>query len=146
MKIIFRKKGLLKSPSPIKKVMMDNFFDDFCDSQARSIVVRDKFDTTSFNVDIEDKGDIYQINATLPGVKRKNIDVSYKDRHIIITAFKKNDCIQKRKNILRQEHSWGRISRSILLDAIDETSMKITFKDNLLKIILNKVSDNEVIK
>lgn len=144
MKFIFRKNDQTKSPSSHKKVMMENFFDDFCASQAKSVVVRDKFDAASFIVDIEDTGEMYFINAELPGVKEKNIDVSYKDRHITISAYKINESLQKGKYFQRKERSWGRISRSFKLDPIDEASMKITFKDDVLEIKLNKVSDKEV--
>lgn len=144
MKFSFRKNDSTKSPSPNKKVMMENFFDDFCASQAKSTVVRDKFDAASFIVNVEDKGEMYLINADLPGVKEKNIDVTYKDRHITIAAYKKNECIQKSKYFLRQEHSWGRISRSFKLDPIDEASMQITFKNDVLEIRLSKVNDKEV--
>lgn len=144
MKFSFRRNDSAKSPSPHKKEIMENFFDDFCASQAKSTVVRDKFDAASFIVDVEDAGEMYLINANLPGVKEKNINVTYKDKHITISAYKRNECIHKGKYFLRKERSWGRISRSFKLDPIDKASMQITFKDDVLEIKLNKVSDKEV--
>jgi len=144
MKLSFQKKHSIKSPSPRKKVMMENFFDDFCASQAKSSIVKEKFDMTSFILDVADNGNHYEVIAQLPGVKEKNIDVTYNDKHLTISAYRKSDTIQKGISFLRQERCYGRVSRSLFIDSIDETSMKVTFESGVLKITMDKLSNKEV--
>lgn len=144
MKLFFRKKKPIKSPSPNSKVMMENFFDDFCESQAKSVVVKDKFDTSNFAIDVSDDGQSYCIRAVLPGVQEKNIDVTYKDRHLTISVCKKSACTQRGLNFFRQERSWGRVSRSFMIDPIDESTINVTFMDDVLEIKMDKISGNEV--
>jgi len=141
MKLVFRKKKQPNTPSPNKKVMMDNFFDDFCVAQARSNIVRDKFDTSSFVMTISDKGTRYKINAELPGVKEKNIDVKYEKEHLTVSACKSMACLEKGLNFLQKESRLGCVSKSYKIDPIDEASIKVVFRKGLLEITMDKRND-----
>lgn len=146
MKFTFRKKKITKSPSPEKKVMMESFFDDFRASQTKSNIVRDKFDTTSFTLNVADDGDYYTVTAELPGVKEKNIDIFYEVPYLTISACKKSEAVKKSIGFLKKESSFGRVSRRIKLDPLEPSSMKVTFENGILSIRMNKIGNNEVMK
>ena len=44
------------------------------------------FKTPDFKVDVKDNGDSYDLMAELPGLKKENISLSYKDNYLTIAT------------------------------------------------------------
>lgn len=141
MKITFRKKNRPCAPSSKNETMMDNFFDDFCLAQAKSEVARNKYDTSSYSMNVADKGDHYEVKVDLPGVKKKHIDVKYNNGVLSIATYKKGSCVMKGPNFLKKEESYSHCAKSVKLGPVDETSMKVMFKDGVLEVSMDKQSD-----
>ncbi|MBN2897512.1 MAG: Hsp20/alpha crystallin family protein [Clostridia bacterium] len=144
MKFFFKKKNRPSAPSPSEQVMMDNFFDDFCVAQAKSKVAREKYDASSFTMNVLDQGNRYEITAVLPDVKEKDIDVKYDKGILTVTAYKKGTCVEKGHNFFKQDSVFGYCSKSVKLGSVDDSSMNITFKEGVLNVSINKLTDDEV--
>jgi HSP20 family protein len=113
--------------------------------------VDDLFDTTSnwleaptrFPADVEDTEKAYVIKAELPGMDKKDINVSVKDEVLTISAERKYD--KKKDSYYEMRYSYyerrfGKFERSFRLDTrIDKDNIGAEYKDGVLCVTLNKV-------
>jgi len=85
-------------------------------------------------VDVKDMKDHYQISAELPGVDKKDIEVSLQDGVLTISAeTRQEDVEEKDGKVVRQERRYGKYSRSFDVGAgVQEADIKATFKDGVL--------------
>jgi len=89
------------------------------------------------------------VEAELPGVNSKDIDISLSGRRLSIKAERKDETKEKKRDFHRMEISYGSYSRIVELPAdVDQTSVDATYKNGVLKIELKKtkVSQRKVIK
>jgi len=85
-------------------------------------------------VDIKDLNDHYEITAELPGVEKKDLDVSVHNGVLSITAETRQEKIEEKDGkVIRQERRYGKFMRSFDLGAnIKEEDISATFKDGIL--------------
>lgn len=97
----------------------------------------------SFKVDVEDKGDSYELTADLPGMKKEDIALHYENNYLTIAAQKneENDEKDSKGNFIRRERRTGQMSRSFYIDNIDEAKVAAEFKDGVLKINMPKAAE-----
>lgn len=138
MKLTFRKKTTVKDKVREKCGAMDNFFDDFCENQAKCKSIQAKFDAKAFSLTVYDGGDHYILTADLPGVKENNIDVNYKDQFVTISATKRCESHSKMLKFFKKERHFGRLSRRVKIDPVNETTIKSSFINGILKIKMEK--------
>ena len=95
----------------------------------------------SFKVDVKDLGSSYEISAELPGMKKENIHLDYRDNYLTIAA--RTDVTEEKKdsagNYIHRERRTGSVSRSFYVDDIDDSKISAEFKDGILKIDLPKI-------
>ena len=100
------------------------------------------FHTADFKVDVKDNGDSYDLTAELPGFKKENIGLTYKDNYLTISA--KNETASDQKddagNYVRRERSQSSMSRSFYIDGIDEQKATADYRDGILAIHLPKTT------
>jgi HSP20 family protein len=90
-------------------------------------------------VDIIDRDDEVFIKAELPGIDKKDVEVSVTDHTITIKGSSKKEDKEEKGNYYRCEISEGAFSRSFSLPAevnIDKSEAK--FKDGILELTLPK--------
>ncbi|NLR09230.1 MULTISPECIES: Hsp20/alpha crystallin family protein [Lactobacillaceae] len=102
-----------------------------------------------FNGDNEMKTDVvehdkdYVVTAELPGFKKDDIHVDYRDNTLRITG--KSEVSQAAKDdngrILRQERRSQNVARSFYLPNIDLKQVKAGFTDGILTLTLPKQAD-----
>jgi HSP20 family protein len=93
----------------------------------------------SVNVSEDDKEIL--ITADLPGLDRKDIDVTVTKDSLTIKGEKKEENEEKGKNFYRMERSYGSFQRVLpLTTEIDEDKMKASFKNGVLKVVLPKTA------
>ncbi|MEZ5501425.1 MAG: Hsp20/alpha crystallin family protein [Halioglobus sp.] len=94
-------------------------------------------------VDIKEAGDHYEITAELPGVDKKDIHVHVKDGILTLEAETTKEEQEKKKGkVIRQERRYGKFMRSFNLGAdIQESDIKATFKDGVLKLEAPKIAE-----
>lgn len=94
---------------------------------------------SSFKVDVKDTEDAYEVIADLPGFDKEEIDLSYQDKYLTISAMRENskELHDGEKYLCRERYN-GRIERSFYIDDIDEDEIKAEFKNGVLHVVLKK--------
>ena len=97
----------------------------------------------SFKVDVEDKGDSYELTADLPGLKKEEIALHYENEYLTISAQRNEakDEQDKTGNFIRRERRTGSMSRSFYIGDIDEKKVSAEFKDGVLKVTMPKAPE-----
>jgi HSP20 family protein len=85
-------------------------------------------------VDIQERGDHYEITAELPGVDKSDIHIHVKDGILTLEAETKQESEEKEKGtFIRQERRYGKFMRSFNLGTdVHEEDIKASFKDGVL--------------
>lgn len=96
----------------------------------------------NFNTDIKETDTEYIVVADLPGVKKEDITLDYKDNNLIISAKRENEINEEKDNYIRRERSYGSFSRSFYIDNVDKNSIEASFNDGQLRITLPKVNQS----
>ena len=101
--------------------------------------------TGSFKVDVKDNGESYELSADLPGVKKEDIELSYENSYLTISAHQEENKDEKdeKGNYIRRERRTGSVSRSFYIDNIDKAKVDAEFKDGVLKIHMPKAAAAE---
>ena len=93
-------------------------------------------------VDIYETKDEIIIDAELPGMTQKEINVTVIDNILTIKGEKKQEKEVKEENFHRVERSYGCFSRSFTLPVgVKSENIKATYKEGVLKVVLPKVEE-----
>lgn len=91
------------------------------------------------SIDISETENELKIEADLPGVDQKDVDVVISDNVLTIKGEKKAEKEEKKKDFHLVERSYGSFSRSLALPfSVDPNQAKATFKNGVLSISLPK--------
>jgi HSP20 family protein len=91
------------------------------------------------SIDVSETDSELRIDADLPGVEEKDVDVAISDNVLTIKGEKKAEKEEKKKDFHLVERSYGSFSRSLTLPfAADPSKAKATFKNGVLSISLPK--------
>ncbi len=89
--------------------------------------------------DVLENEDEYKIFIEIPGVKKEDIHLEYKDFNLIVSySFKNEDAENNNYKVLKRERFVGNYSRSYYMPNIEERNISATYSDGILKIILLK--------
>ncbi len=112
----------------------------------------DIFDNFS-NIILEPTTDIYEednnivIENQMPGLDKKDIEISYDKDTIKISGKKSEEKETKKKNFYQKETRSGFYERVIRLpENVDYSKAKAEYKNGVLKIVLPKASEKETEK
>lgn len=90
-------------------------------------------------VDVEERENELVLNAELPGMKKKDIEISVEDNVLTLVGEKKTEDKKGSGDYYRSERFFGRFERSFTLPTYVETDKaNATFKDGVLQIALPK--------
>lgn len=90
-------------------------------------------------IDFKDAGAAYQLDAELPGVPAKDVEVSVANGILTVRGERNAEKEEKDANYIRVERSYGRFERSLgLPDDADETKISANSKDGVLTITVPK--------
>lgn len=93
----------------------------------------------SMKTDVIDKGDSYQLKTELPGVKKDDIHVDFKDGVLTISAERKFEKNKDDQNgFIMHERSEGTCSRSFSFEDVDPENIDAAFANGELDIRLKK--------
>ena len=111
---------------------MDSFFNDFLESFPRGDIAYPKVNVS------ENEQEVF-VQAELPGMEPKDIDISYQNGTLLLKGEKKFEDEQKKGNFHRVECSYGSVHRAIPLPAeIDPDRIEAKFKNGVLNIKMPK--------
>jgi HSP20 family protein len=90
-------------------------------------------------LDVIDRDKDVLIRVEVPGVEKKDIDVSISDNTLLIKGRVKRESKEQKKDYFRCEIDQGDFSRSVALPgAIDTEKISANLKDGVLEIVLPK--------
>lgn len=90
-------------------------------------------------VDIVEREKEYEINAELPGLDEKNIDISLSDGTLTIKGEKHDEKEENRKGYHMSERHYGRFQRAFRVPpGVDNDKIEARFAKGVLKITLPK--------
>jgi HSP20 family protein len=90
-------------------------------------------------MDVIDRDKEIVVKAELPGIDKKDIDISITDNQLVIKAKTCHEEKEEKGDYLKQEISKSEIYRSILLLAdVDDSKVKTSFKNGILKLTIPK--------
>ena len=100
------------------------------------------FRAPEFKVDVKDNGESYDLTAELPGMKKEDISLNYRDNYLTIAAKNEqsNDEKDAAGNYVRRERSTSSMSRSFYIDNIDESKATASYQDGILSVHLPKTA------
>jgi HSP20 family protein len=114
----------------------DEFFDDYFNFPEK--YSDQKYFT--FNVDITEHHDHYEIEAELVGLNKEEICIEAKHGQIILSAKRKNINKADEINYIQQERNFGHFQRVFYLNDLDEENITAEYMNGLLKIHAKKAS------
>lgn len=83
-----------------------------------------------------------EVEAELPGVDKKDIDIEINDTFLTLKVEKKEDSEEKKRDWYRRECIYGSFSRVISLpSAVDSNKATAKFKNGILKLSLPKLEE-----
>jgi len=98
-------------------------------------------------IDVSETGKMIVVNAEIPGIDAKNIDISLNGRVLTIKGERKQEQEEKEGSYHRMERRYGSFSRSFELPAdVDADKIKAKYKDGVLKLNLPKTKEQSVKK
>ena len=95
----------------------------------------------SFRTDVMDNGDAYVLEAELPGFSKENISIDIENDCLTITAERKNEDKEEKRNYVKRERVYGRFSRSFDVSGINVDGITASFQDGVLKLDMPKKVD-----
>lgn len=99
----------------------------------------------SFKVDLQDKGNAYELTADLPGVKKENIKLDYDNGYVTVSANMDSTNEQKDDNnhFVCQERYTGSVQRSFYVGDIDKATSTASYDNGVLKLTMPKVNPSQ---
>lgn len=116
---------------------IDRLFDH---SFFRGLISDDNTNLFAPRVDIHEKKNKYLIEAELPGVEQKDLNVEIDHGTLTIEAkTEREDIEEKEGRVIRRERQYGSYQRSFYLgEGVDENAIKASFKNGILKLDIPK--------
>ena len=83
--------------------------------------------------DVHELKDSYEMNVDLPGFKKENIHVDFKEGYLTVRAEKGLEKEEKKeKKVIRSERYVGSMSRSFYVGEIEPESINCKYEDGVL--------------
>lgn len=91
-------------------------------------------------VDVVDRENEIVVKAEVPGVEKKDLDISVSDNTVTIKGSTRHEEKEEKGDFYRREISTGSFSRTLVLPAeVDGAKAKASFKDGMLELTIPKV-------
>jgi len=105
----------------------------------RGEMIREPLGLRAPKVDILERDDGFLVRAEIPGVDRKDLEVSILDNAILLSGAKRLEEKKEGDNYFHREIAQGSFTRTVLLpEEADTGSAKASFHDGVLEITLQK--------
>ena len=125
---------------PVSSSLFD-MFDDMMDLPRTALASK------AFPIDVEDKGDSYEVKAYLTGATKENLDVELNEGRLSITVNIEEKEEDKGKNYLQREFTAYTATRGVYLKDAACEGLSASFADGVLTVTVPKfVEKNNVTK
>jgi HSP20 family protein len=129
--------------NPIESLhrQIDRMFEDVFTGARTSLLDR-SWGAFAPEVDVTETKDAVKVEAELPGLDEKDVDVSVADGALTIKGEKRQEHEEERGDYWYAERSFGTFQRVIPLpEGVDFDKARATFKKGVLKVELPKTAD-----
>ena len=92
----------------------------------------------TFKIDIEETGDAYIIQAELPGIQKKDIELNVDNEDLCISVNHSEEDDKKEKNYIHQERRVTSMSRRVRLANANLGAIKANLDNGILSITVPK--------
>ena len=110
-----------------RSFFLDDFFDDF-----------GKVKVQDMKCDIYEEDNNYVVEMDIPGFNKDEIDIDVEKGYLTISASHNEEKDEENKNYIRKERVYGSTKRQFYVGVVDEDSIKASFSDGVLKVIVPK--------
>lgn len=122
-----------KSNEEKKNNLVDEFQNFFADSF---------FSTKAMKTDIMEDDKSYVLKVDLPGVDKKNIDLSFHNQYLTLSVQQSDEYEEKdNKKFIRKERSNFSYSRSYYLEKANEEDIKAKMENGILTVVIGKTPE-----
>lgn len=112
---------------------INDFWNDSLSSWANDSTV------WSPSVDVKETKDAYEVMADLPGLDKKDINISLQDNVLTVKGERKHEEKKEGEHHYYYERSHGIFCRSFRLpEKVEEKDIKAEYKDGVLRVTLHK--------
>lgn len=129
-------------PFSAMRAEMDRVFDSFLGRRSGGFpALFGESDTAMVmpKVDVRENGDAITVEAELPGMEEKDVDVTLRDGILIIKGEKKSERTTKEDDYHMSERSYGSFQRSFRVpDSVDNENISAKLEKGVLHITLPK--------
>ena len=116
---------------------IDRLFGEFAQAAAPSAKIFP-------NIEISETDKAIEISAEMPGLERKDVEISIDDDTLTIRGEKKVEENQKDKNVQLSERSYGVFYRVLQLPpGVDPSSIQATMSNGILKVTIPKPAKSQ---
>jgi HSP20 family protein len=96
------------------------------------------------NIEISETDKAIEVSAEMPGLERKDVEISIEDDTLTIRGEKKVEESQSDKNVQHSERTYGVFMRVLQLPpGIDPSSVQATMSNGVLKVAIPKPAKSE---
>src|SRR3989338_1355307 len=122
--------------------LFDEFFHGFDLEPFRLSGEKDWFNTAVPKIDVTETEDEIHVEAEVPGMDEKDIEVNLSDNMLTISGEKKLEHEDKKKDFYRMERSYGSFHRAIpIYSGVDVNKIKAALKKGELTVTLPKTAE-----
>lgn len=97
----------------------------------------------AFLMDVEDKGESYEVKAYLAGVSKEDIDVELNEGRLSISAKVEEKSEDVGKNYLKREFGSFRATRGVYLKDASSEGLSARFADGVLTVRVPKIVEKK---
>ncbi|WP_070119278.1 Hsp20/alpha crystallin family protein [Bacillus marinisedimentorum] len=124
--------------------MLDSFSDIMNDNLLTDRLFNEKkMGAIRFKTDVRDTGDMYIVDAELPGFSKEDITITYEGPYLTIEAVREYSEEEKEEHYIRKERQHGTFLRRFYLENIQEGMIDAEFKNGVLKIEIPKLVETD---
>jgi HSP20 family protein len=119
---------------------IDRLFNEF----AQRVGLNGMLTNINPSIDICETDKTIEVSAEMPGLERKDVDISIDDDTLTIRGEKKVEEERKDKNVQLSERSYGALYRVLQLPpGVDPSSVQATMSNGVLRLTIPKPATSE---
>ena len=133
---IRRRKGGLTPFDLFDDLFNTNWMDNFFNNSSWASY------TSGLNADIKETDKEYIIEADMPGVDKKDIEIELVDDRLTISAKRDEQTNEEKDNYIRKERHYGQASRSFLVQGVKNDEVTAEYDNGVLRVIMPKTEES----
>ncbi|MBO8159558.1 Hsp20/alpha crystallin family protein [Thermosyntropha sp.] len=115
--------------------VMESFFNDF--------FFPNFYQPHYMKADIRENESEYVVEVEMPGVNKEQINIELRDDRLTISVNQNEEIKEETANYIRRERRSGSMSRTFLVEDVDEEKVSAKLKDGVLSIVLPKRNEGK---